>query len=174
MESIKLDDFDQDLPDKLPVSVVMEKRPSSHQWVDFTYQAVEVIAGEQQLAPEVTCIHQQDGLERFLYTGLNLQLHVDQCESYYHNLMVPDPGCYVVAGNTEQSDEIPRPYLVTLSFDEAHAYLEGDELVYSVAIPEDLYRWCEAYILTHYEAIQKTKRKRKNWKQQAQGSTGSQ
>jgi len=64
---------------------------------------------------------------------------------------------------------MPTPYLVSLSFDEVHAYLEGDEQVYAVGIPPDLYQWSEAFILTHYVAIKKTKRKLKDWKTQAQG-----
>jgi hypothetical protein len=50
-----------------------------------------------------------------------------------------------------------------LSFDEVHAYLEGDEQIYSVPIPQQLYQWAEAYVLTNYVAIKKTKRKLKNW-----------
>ena len=56
---------------------------------------------------------------------------------------------------------------VSLSFDEAHAYLEGDEQVYAVEIPPELYQWAEAFILTHYVATKKIKRKLKNWKEQA-------
>jgi hypothetical protein len=33
--------------------------------------------------------------------------------------------------------------VVSLSYDKAHAYLEGDETVYSVPIPAELYRWSE-------------------------------
>ena len=47
--------------------------------------------------------------------------------------------------------------------DEVHAYLEGDEQIYSVEIPAELYQWAEAYVLTHYVAIKKTKRRLKNW-----------
>ncbi len=41
---------------------------------------------------------------------------------------------------------------------------------HSVEIPPELYRWAEAFILTHYEAIKKKKRKLNNWKQPMQGS----
>ena len=40
---------------------------------------------------------------------------------------------------------------------------KGDEQVYSVEIPAQLYQWAEAYVLTHYVAIKKTKRKLKRW-----------
>ncbi len=98
-----------------------------------------------------------------LVSGLTLRLHLDECESYYHNLMSPEPGCFIVASQPDDADEMPLPYLVSLSFDEVHAYLEGDEQIYSVEIPAQLYQWAEAYVLTHYVAIKKTKRKLKNW-----------
>jgi len=167
MEEIELEDFNNKLPDKLPISVIMEKRPSDNAWVDFTYQAIGVVTSDHPQDNAARKIYQHNGVERFLFSGLSLQLYVDECESYYHNLMSPQPGCYVVAGEPETLDEMPEPYLVSLSFDEAHAYLEGDELVYSVDIPPQLYQWIEAYVLTHYVAIKKTKRKLKNWKQQA-------
>ena len=52
---------------------------------------------------------------------------------------------------------------VSLSFDEAHAYLEGDDTVYAVDIPPELYRWTESFVLTHYCPQQMKKRKRRDW-----------
>jgi len=171
MQEIELEDFKHKLPEKLAISVIMEKRPSNHAWVNFTYQAVGVVTGEYPQEREVKKIYEQDGLERYLFSGLSLQLYVDECESYYHNLMSPQPGCYIVASEPETLDEMPEPYLVSLSFDEAHAYLEGDEQVYAVEIPAELYRWTEAFILMHYVATKKTKRKLKNWSEQPQKNT---
>ncbi len=171
MEKIELEDFNNELPDKLPISVIMEKRTSDHEWVDFTYEAIGVVTSGHQQDEETRKIYEQDGVERYLCSGLSLQLYVDECESYYHNLMSPQPGCYIVAGEPETSGEMPEPYLASLSFDEVHAYSEGDELVYAVEIPPELYKWAEAFILTHYVAIKKTKRKLKNWTEQAPGNT---
>jgi hypothetical protein len=174
MEKIELDDFNQELPDKMPVSVIMEKRPCDHAWADYSFKAVGVVTGDQQQDRQFRRIRQQDGVEQYLYSGLSVQLHEDECESYYHNLMSPQPGCYIVAGEAEAEAkgegeaEIPEPYLVSLSFDEAHAYLEGDEQVYAVEIPPELYRWTEAFVLTHYIATKKVKRKLNNWKNETQ------
>jgi len=163
MQKLDLDDFDQKLPDQLNLAVVMQKQPSTHPWADFRYDALGVVVREEDEAQSVTRIYQDDEVEHFLVTGLSLRLHVDECESYYHNLMSPEPGCFIVASQPESGDEMPLPYLVSLSFDEVHAYLEGDEQIYSVEIPAELYQWAEAYVLTHYVAIRKTKRKLKNW-----------
>ncbi len=169
MERVELSDFNQDLPDKLPVSVVMEKRPSDHQWIDYTYEVIGVIPGEQYESQQVKKIHQEEGAERYLVSGLSVQMYADECESYYHNLMSPQPGCFVVAGEAEELEEMPIPYLVSMSFDEVHAYLEGDEQVYAVEMPPELYKWTEAFVLTHYVATKKTKRKLQNWNEQATG-----
>ncbi len=173
MEKIELDDFNQELPDKMSVSVIMEKRPCDHAWADYSFKAVGVVTGDQSPDRQRRKILQQDGVEQYLYSGLSVQLHEDECESYYHNLMSPQPGCYIVASEAEgeADNEVPEPYLVSLSFDEAHAYLEGDEQVYAVEIPPELYQWTEAFILTHYIATKKTKRKLKNWIDQPQEKT---
>ena len=163
MEKLELDDFDQELPDRLNLAVVMEKQPSSHPWADYSYQALGVVVREKSETKSVTRIYQNGDVEHHLVTGLGLQLYTDECESYYHNLMSPEPGCFIVANQPDDADEMPVPYLVSLSFDEAHAYLEGDEQVYSVPIPAQLYQWAEAFVLTHYVATKKTKRKLKNW-----------
>lgn len=173
MQKLDLDDFDQKLPDQLNLAVVMQKQPSTHPWADFRYDALGVVVREKDEAQSVTRIHQDDAVEHFLVTGLSLKLHVDECESYYHNLMSPEPGCFIVASQPDSGDEMPLPYLVSLSFDEVHAYLEGDEQIYSVEIPAELYQWAEAYVLTHYVAIRKTKRKLKNWHEREKpGTTG--
>lgn len=167
METIELQDFNEQLPDKIPVTVIMEKAPSSHAWADYSYKAVGVIATQNHQAQDVKLIHQENAVEQYLVSGLNIQLYVDECESYYHNLMSPKPGCFVVADENDDVDEMPLPFLVSLSFDEVHAYHEGGQQVYAVQIPASLYQWTEAYVLTHYVATKKIKRKLNNWKQSA-------
>jgi hypothetical protein len=175
LEKLELQDFDQDLPEHMRVAVLMEKKPSTHPWADFAYDAIGVVVHDGDAKRTITRVHQDGDIEHYLVSGLELRLHVDECESYYHNLMSPEPGCFIVADQPDEDETIPVPYIVSLSFDEAHAYLEGDELVYSVPIPQELYQWAEAYVLTHYVAIKKTKRKLKNWSETEQpDDTGGQ
>lgn len=171
MEKLELDDFDQALPDRKNLAVLMEKQPSSHPWADFRYEALGVVVRNGDEEKSVSRVYQNGEVEQFLVTGMSLQLYPDECESYYHNLMSPEPGCFIVASQPEESSEMPMPYLVSLSFDEVHAYLEGDEQIYSVPIPPELYQWAEAYVLTHYVAIKKTKRKLKNWRETERPAT---
>lgn len=152
-----------DLPEHYPVSVIMESRPSNSPWQALSWDAIGVCQiadmGDGKLPRKII---QQGDIEQTIYSHLKLRLFRDECESYYHNLMSPKPGCFVIA--REDEDDRPVPFLVSMSFDEAHAYQEGDDLVYSVPIPPELYGWLEAYVVENYMPVKRKKRKRKNWK----------
>jgi len=156
----------EDLPNSFPVSVIMESRPSKSQWVDETWDGIGVIVQSGTNKDDIKTIKEGE-VKQVIYGGLKVNLHLDECESYYHNLMSPKPGCFIVAREEDEEGEdtdIPIPFLVSMSFDEAHAYLEGDDIVYAVAIPPELYKWVEAYVVENYSAEKRKKRKRKDWK----------
>jgi hypothetical protein len=54
---------------------------------------------------------------------------------------------------------------LTLSYDAAAAYMEVDELVSRVAMPAEVYRWAESFVMQHYVPERKKKRRRDDWKQ---------
>jgi len=147
----------------------MESRPSSHQWADEIWDARGIVASSvdsTDVKREVKTIEQGDA-KQLIYSGMKIRLFLDECESYYHNMMSPEPGCFIVARAEDEDGEetdMPIPVLATLSFDEAHSYLEGDDIVYAVPIPAELYRWAEAYVLENYVAEKRVKRKRVDWK----------
>ncbi len=151
-----------------PVSVVMERRPiDGNRWATESWKAIGVIVGSAYEGQEQNpvLLVESDSVARFLWHGLRVELFVDEAESYYHNLMVPAPGCYVIVRTAD--DGIPEPVIVTLSFDAAQSYQEGDETVYSVTLPPELYRAAEAFVIEHYVPEKRKKRKRDNWKEQA-------
>ena len=45
------------------------------------------------------------------------------------------------------------------------SFAETDEVVESVAMPAELYRWVEQYVLENYLPEKRKKRKRDNWKE---------
>lgn len=162
MSIVNVEDVGMRLPSKFSASVIMEQSPSDSPWADYNWEAIGVAAGSAEEEAAVTLVYERAGVRRFLNSGFTLQLHVDECESYYHNLMSPTPRCYVVADTDDNG--VPVPLLLSLSFDEAHAYLEGEETVYAVDMPGEFYRWCEAFVLQHYVPEKKRKRKLKDWK----------
>jgi hypothetical protein len=165
MSSQPIEEMGESLPQRFSVSLIMQQSPAENPWVDSYWEAVGILAGErvgESKTSDRELILEQDGVRRYLYRGFTLRLHEDECESYYHNLLAPSPCCYVVVSQAE--DDMPRPLLLSLSFDEAHAYLEGDENLYTVPIPPEIYQWTEAYVLNHYTPEKRTKRKRKDWR----------
>ncbi|MEW8027650.1 MAG: DUF3305 domain-containing protein [Candidatus Thiodiazotropha sp.] len=145
----------------------MQQSPSDSQWSETNWEAVGVIAAREQervhaAKAEPSLIHREGPVSRYLYAGFTLRLHEDECESYYYNLLSSQPHCYVVANLDDQGR--PEPFLVSLSYDEAHAYLEGDDTVYTVPLPPELYRWTESFVLDRYVPQKRTKRKRADWK----------
>jgi hypothetical protein len=156
------------LPKSLAVSVIMESRPSSSRWIDESWSVVGVTVGEDADDTDdtdkqaVKTLFEHDGIKQLLFSGFNLTLYKDECESYYHNIKAPSPDCYVIARNN--SDDVPIPYLVSLSFDEANAYLECEDTVFTTTLAPELYRWLEQFVLVNYVPEKRVKRKRKNWK----------
>ena len=165
-------------PPSFFISVIMESQPSSHPWADEVWDARGVVAistesaGAEDFNREVKTV-QQGEKKQLIYSGIKVRLFLDECESYYHNMMSPEPGCFIVAREEDEDGNdtgIPIPVMVTMSFDEAHSYFEGGATIYAVPIPGELYRWVEAYVLENYVAEKRFKRKRKDWKSGDKGS----
>lgn len=155
-----------DLPADFSLAVVMARSPSESPWLDYRWEALGVVAREwdpSRVPDGPRLVHREGETCHFLNDGFHLRLHVDECESYYHNLRSPTPRCFVIA--TPDDSGTPVPFLVSLSFDEANAYLEGEEQVFSVDMPPELYRWCEQFVLQHYVPTKKKKRRLKDWRQ---------
>lgn len=151
-------------PPRFPVAVLLEKHPPVTQWTEASWRATGLVVNEAN-EKGLYLVQQQGKVEQYLYQGLDIKLFVDECESYYHNLKSPKPSCYIIADL--ETDGTPKPFIATLSFDEAHAYFEGNEEVYEMAIPPELYVWVEAFIIDNYFPEKKKKRKLKNWDNQS-------
>ncbi len=150
-----------------PVGVIMQRTNiEGNPWLDARWTAKGIIVQEDMPARVTRRRIKEDGpLCQYLWTGFDITLYIDQAESYYHNLMMNTPGIFVVC-RMNAKDE-PEPFLVTASCDEANAYVETDEVAYSVAFPPEFYEWIERFVLQHYVPEKKVKRKLKSWKNRA-------
>jgi hypothetical protein len=163
--SASLDVTDIKIPSSMTVSVIMESRPSASRWIDEEWSVVGVTVGQfgdDEPKQSAKVLIEQNGMRQLIYSGFSITLYKDECESYYHNLKSPEPGCYVIARN--DGNEVPIPYIVSLSFDEANAYLECEDTVFTTSVPPELYRWIEQFVLLNYVPEKRVRRKRKNWK----------
>lgn len=158
------------VPTRYPVKLLVERRAvRGNPWVAESWRAVGVTldgAPATSVTGPIEVVAGEDA-SQFLWRGLWVELFLDEAESYYHNLTVPEPACYAVCRNGPAG--VPTPFLVTVSFDAAQAYGEGDETVFGVPLPPELYRATEAFVLAHYVPEKRRKRSLDNWKEQGHG-----
>jgi hypothetical protein len=164
--------------ERFAVSVLMELAPVEGQrWVSERWTAVGVVAGESVAGVgEPRLVHTDGAVERYLYPGLQLELHRDDAPSYYANLMATNPSVFVVCredeheggdgGRDRGAGGRPCPFHVTVSYGEATAFMETDEMVFAVPMPPELHAWVERYVLEHYVPEPMRKRKRADWKKE--------
>lgn len=151
------------LPDSFRVGVLMERcdRPDSR-WLRESWHLLGVVLeADSTSSPSEgrRCIRKSDDCEQYLWSGFRVRLHRDELESYYHNLLSPEPKIFVIAHTG--AGGAPEPFLVSLSYDEANAYeAGGDQMAYSAALPPVLYSWVEQYVLENYAPERRIKRKR--------------
>lgn len=158
--------LNQSLPCEFALAVVMDCRPvTSSAWGSKSWTARGVVCGQQyrDRGAEPVLIREQGEAKEYLFPGLMLRLYKDEAESYYHNLMAPEPQLYVVARADEDQGRM-APFHVTVSFDEANAYLEADDEVYNVQMPPEVAVWMEQFVVTHYVPEPRKKRKRQDWR----------
>jgi hypothetical protein len=158
------------VPDSFSVSVLVEFREThNNRWEEGHWQVAGVIAGGQAdgSGMQDRQLHTATRGQQFLHTGLRMRLHKDDAESYYFNLISENPGVFVIC-NQEAGGPL-QPFIATLSYGEATSYMETDEIVESVPMPPELYRWAERFVLEHYVPEKRKKRKRDNWKEEERG-----
>lgn len=156
---------------KIPVAVLMAcKDVRRGQWSFQAWEAESIIAGEKVGAgkPGRTELPARDGIRQVLWTGLSLELHRDGTESYWWNLVSDRPSLFVICH--EEAQHGLRPLRVTADHTEAGAIIESDGQVFRVAIPPEVYKQIEAYVVTHHRPREGKKRKRKDWTEDQTGS----
>jgi len=166
---------DTTIPDRFQVAVVLSRKPSQNRWLSHSWSVRGVVVHNDDSITEAQgrCVRSDDdGSAEFLWGGIPLRLYKDQAESYYYNLMAPEPALYVILRpQTETGPQpgAPYPVAVTLSFDEANAAVETEDDARPTPMPGEIYRWVERFVLEHYVPERPVKRKRKNWKEDDKG-----
>ena len=158
------------VPDTFCVSIIVEFRMARDtRWQEGYWQVAGVVAGDRpgKNSAGGVQLHTATEGQQYLWSGLHVNLFRDDAESYYYNLVSDTPRVFIVC--SQVAGEPPQPVIATLSYGEATSYMETDELVESVDMPPELYRWAEHFVLEHYVPVKRKKRKRDNWKEADNG-----
>jgi len=116
---------------------------------------------KQSIEKTVVQSDPDSGSSKVLWTGLRLAFFRDGGESYWHTLVGDQQQLFVVCQDDEDGQF--TPILVTADYDEAMAYQEADDTIFSAPMSEKIYRVIERFVLENYAPAQKKKRKRKDW-----------
>ncbi len=156
--------------DAIPVAVIMSRRMTTHRgWAYPDWQLVGVVAGaiadtdqgRQQ-------VHEEDGVEQFVWPGFVLSFFKDSAESYWYNLVGRNPSLFVVC--RENDDGELEPCAVSADHDEAGAHMEADDAVFATPMPPEIHQRLERYVMDHYKPEEPRKRRREDWKKEAGGA----
>ena len=139
-----------------PISVVMERVATFNRWQSEKWQLAGVLPDDRS-ATGPRILIEREGLLQRRHPGYLLVLHADEGEGYYLNITSPEPRVFVTWRMTDdESDAVP--HLVTLSYNEAARWMDAQEKVDSVAIPEDIYAELVEWVQANYQPPEKKQR----------------
>lgn len=147
----------------MPLGVVVERRELDNRWQRFAWRPVAVLPGAPPIA-EWRELMRGERCVRWHAATLPLELHRTETEAYRANLSGKVPAVYVVLRAVQPSERTAgnevHPFAVTASPYEAEGYLDGDDLVEAVPMPDGLIAWARAFIERHHVDQPFVKRKR--------------
>lgn len=147
-----------------PVSAIMQRdEMRDARWLAVRWRLMAFVAGARVFGgePRWTLAHEDGTCRLYVWTGFALRLHRDSVEHYWHNLVARRPSLFLICH--ERPDGEPNPFGVTANPEEASAHVEADDKVYSAAIPWEIHRWLQTYVLECYRPGSPVTRKRSDW-----------
>ena len=123
---------------RLTVAVLMERRRQPSQWEDWRFRVAEVTLDAGGFGSEPRLLRDDGDTAQWLYPGLQVALYRDEAEGYYLNLSTGQPVWFVMWRVDETEPPVPRPELVTVSYNEAGRLLDAQERVDNLPLPDDV------------------------------------
>ncbi|MEK6593174.1 MAG: DUF3305 domain-containing protein [Pseudomonadota bacterium] len=130
-----------------PVAVIMERMTLTNRWVSEKWEAKGVVHDVSAPGSAQRVIVRTGQLTHILFPGHVIRLHRDEAEGYHMNITSPQPKVFVL---WRMRDEIARPELLTVSYNEGARWMDSDEHVDGVALPVELLSWMEQFAQLHY------------------------
>jgi hypothetical protein len=147
------------------VDVAFRKRAVQSRWVDFEWEPISAEISDR--VESLPCEEVSVGDEaRWRWRGCEMDLHPSEGEGYWLNLTSESP-CVFVMWRMEEGETIPKPAVVTASYNEAGRMLDAGDRVDRVPMPELMQSALAEYTMEHYkpEVRKKMKRNERFWNQ---------
>ncbi len=145
---------------EVQVAVVMQREANPNQWEAWRYQVLDVVAQEAAFGEQPRVLRDDGKLQTSLCPGFKLQLFADEAEGYFLNLNSGSPVWFVVWRIDDEDPSRAWAERVSLSYTEAGRWLDAQERVDNVPLPDDLAAWLQSYVSEHYRPEVKKERRR--------------
>ena len=132
-------------------SVAFRKRPVNSRWADFEWDTASVaVSDDVNVAPAGPRECTVNNEAQWRWDGERIELHHSEGEGYWLNLNSPQP-CIFVMWRLEEDDTVPRPVVVTVSYNEAGRMLDAGDHVDNVPMPDTLRVALASYTDANYK-----------------------
>jgi hypothetical protein len=150
------------------LDVAFRKRAVQSRWVDFEWEPTTAALSNSESSSFFEEVVVADETH-WLWRGREMDLHPSEGEGYWLNLTSETP-CVFVMWRMEEGEEVPRPAVVTASYNEAGRMLDAGDRVDRVPMPEAMQAALAEYTMTHYkpEVRKKVKRNERFWNQNSE------
>lgn len=150
------------------VAVVLRRERLASPWQPWRWTLHEVVPNQAAFGEGPRCIVRGDDEQRWLHPGFVVELFRDEAEGYLLNATSPAP-CWFVLWRMEDeptvdAEPIARPFIVTLSYNEAARWLDAQETVEQVPLPADIVPWMRAFADEHFVPEQKKRKRPESFK----------
>ena len=132
------------------VAVVMEREANPNQWEAWRFKLVEVVQHEDAFGVNARVLHDDGKWQRTLHPDLTLALFRDEAEGYYLNLSSGAPAWFVVWRIDDEDPSQVSVQTVSVSYTEAGRWLDAQERVDNVPLPEAVRHWLQSFADEHY------------------------
>lgn len=132
------------------VAVRMERLRQPNPWEDWRCSVAEVVSDDGGFGSAPRLLRDDGRCASWLVPGLEVALYRDEAEGYYLNLSSGQPVWFVMWRLDESDPPVPRPAIVTLSYNEAGRWLDAQERVDNLPLPDDVRALLQAYVDEHY------------------------
>lgn len=168
-------------------AVLMRKQKMDNPWVSHRWVPQEVLPDFGQFQAQVNSSNAISGQflgrdadgESWLFTGLELDLFLDEAEGYYLNVSATTP-CWFVMWRLEEDmdryidpqslsiaqvdNSIAVPHRICVSYNEAARLLDGGESVDTIPMNDEHAAWLQEYVNENYRPEPKKRHKPASFK----------
>lgn len=143
----------------LDLAIVMEREAAPNQWEAWRHRPVEVMRHEGAFGATARVLRDDGRVMQTLHPGFRLELFRDECEGYHLNLSSGAPVWFILWRSDDEDPSRAWPVTLSVSYNEAGRWLDAQERVDNLPLPDEVVQWLQAFNDEHYRPEPKRRRR---------------